>query len=308
MKINGKTIAYSEHGQPGLPALVCLHGLAGNSRYSFEELAAHLKDDFHLYLFDSPAHGGTDALDNATDYRFSSLADWFDGVFTKTVPEPFYLLGHSWGADAALHYTAQHPEKVRGLILLDGAFTFPHNQPEMTYAAAMDGWRDYMDSAVYPDWDAVMNEYRTYTKRWNKDKEAYVKSLFKERDGAYIPVAPKSAVLAIIEAFFAEPFTDAYPKLRMPVLLLHAEEPAELSEARARGTGQMRESIRDVTIRQVDGAGHMLMWDAPEQTAREVTEWIRGICRKIRSWTPDAGFSSGEQDKVVKNKLISGKD
>lgn len=92
----------------------------------------------------------------------------------------------------------------RRLILFDGASTFPHNQPEMTYDAALSGWRSYMDNAVYPDWESVISEYRTYPKRWDGNKEAHVKSLFKERDGAYIPIAPKSAILAIIEAFFAE--------------------------------------------------------------------------------------------------------
>lgn len=97
--MNGQTLTFFKAGTTSYPPLVCLHGLASSSPYSFAGLTDYLKDKFHLYLFDSPAHGGTDALDNETDYRFSFLAGWLDDVFSETSPEPFFLMGHSWGAD-----------------------------------------------------------------------------------------------------------------------------------------------------------------------------------------------------------------
>ncbi|WP_088006031.1 alpha/beta fold hydrolase [Indiicoccus explosivorum] len=275
MKTNQNGTVFYEHGHPESPALVCLHGLAGSSRYSFSSLIRQLEDDFQLFLFDSPGHGGTPPFSEPEAYRFSSLAGWYEELFARCVPGSFFLLGHSWGADVALHYASRYPDRVEGLILLDGAFTFPHNQPEMTRKTALEGWADYMDSAVYPDWDAVMADFRQYTVKWNRDREADVKSLFEETEGGLRLTVPKQAVLAIIEAFFDEPFTDAYPRLSMPVLLLHAEEPRELDAARASGITQMEAAIPDVTIQRIEGAGHLLMWDAPEETAEKISRWTK---------------------------------
>ena len=47
-----------EWGEPGLPALVCLHGVTSHGRH-FAKLAERLADRFHVIALDLRGHGGS---------------------------------------------------------------------------------------------------------------------------------------------------------------------------------------------------------------------------------------------------------
>lgn len=272
--IGGSTVNYYECGDKNDRTIVCFHGLAGNGYYSFAEIAVLLEDDFHLIIFDSPGHGETSTFDNESDYLFSKLATWYQGVIQKVVPKHFYVMGHSWGADLALHYTKHYPDSVLGIILLDGGFTFPQNQPEMTFDYAFTGWNDYMDRSVFSDSSGFIEEYKTYTNRWDLNKERYVASLFKQKDNRHELVVSKFTVLSIIKAFFEEPFSETYPYIRVPVLLIHPTKPESLDEARTIGISELKKGIDDVTVIAMEGVTHMLQWDEPGRTVFEIKKWI----------------------------------
>ncbi|MEK6189418.1 MAG: alpha/beta hydrolase [Carnobacterium alterfunditum] len=268
-------VNYYEYGNAGNPCIVCLHGLAGNSLYSFEELAFLLEGKFHLIIVDSPGHGKTTSFKNEDDYLFSNLATWLHQVIKKIVFGPFYVMGHSWGADVALHFTRFYPKRILGLIMLDGGFTFPQNQLEMTFTYAITGWNDYIEQSVFKNKEEIFQQYRTYTNRWDSQKENYSASLFKKReDGKFEMTASKFSILAIIKAFFKESFTAAYPFIEVPTLLLYAEFPKSLDMARTIGIGQLRNNIEDVTVKAITGSSHIVQWDEPEQTVAIVSEWI----------------------------------
>ena len=273
------SVNYYEYGDKRNPTIVCLHGLAGNGFYSFGELVPHLKEKFHLIILDIPGHGKTSPFQKEDDYLFSRLATWIYQVVVEIVQGPFYILGHSWGADAALHFIRFYPEKVLGLIMLDGGFTFPQNQPEMTFNYVYTGWNDYMEQSVFANEEEIFQEYRIYTHQWNSRKEQYADSLFNKRqDGKFELTASKSTVLAIIKAFFKEPFAEAYPFIKVPTLLIYAAYPKNLDEARARGILQLQENIEDVTIRAMENSNHMVQWDEPEQTALIIANWLSEKC------------------------------
>lgn len=276
---------YFEYGNPEDPPIVCFHGLAGSGLYTYGELAPVLQERYRLIVFDSPGHGETQPCRSKPAYRFAHLAEWFHGAVGELLAGPYFVMGHSWGADVALHFTRHFPGNIRGLILLDGAFTFPQNQPEMTKEFALAGWADYIRGAVYVDWQEVADEYKTFTSRWNGRIEQNTKTIFqKQPDGQYRLIASENTILPIIEAFFDEPFPEVYPYVNVPTLLIHAQLPQELAAARKRGIAQMAADIADVSIYAMPGAGHMLQWDAPQETAARIEEWIlqKGLVKKHR--------------------------
>jgi pimeloyl-ACP methyl ester carboxylesterase len=274
LELDGKKVNYYTEGDPEKPLIVCLHGLAGSAAYSFTNLSQQLSKFFHLLLIDQPGHGKSTSFKKEVDYLFSNLDTWYEKVFTSLIDQPFYLLGHSWGADVALHYAKFFPEKVKGVILLDGAYTFPEFQEEMTFSTAYNGWESYMANAEYNTWEDVLNEYRTYTKRWNQSIEHSVNSIFAKKNHRYELIVSKFTVLSIIKAFFEEPFSTAYPNIQSPLLLLHATEPEELHAAREKGIAQLRKDIKNVTIIPFEEAGHMIQWDQPEKVCAEIVRWI----------------------------------
>lgn len=263
------------YGEDSKPAIVCLHGLAGNGFYSFDQLAAQLKNRFHLLILDLPGHGKTDAFQHEEQYLFSNMAGWLFETLNQIIQKPFYVMGHSWGADTALHFTRHFPANVQGLILLDGGFIFPQNQPEMTFDFAYSGWNDYMDTSVFQSVDDIYEEYRSYTEHWDSQKEQFARSIFQKKyDGKYELIASKFTVLSIIKAFFKEPFAGAYPFIKVPTLLIHAEHPKELDEARDKGVRQLKDAIEDITVLTIPGSSHMIQWDYPEQLAAVIEKWI----------------------------------
>lgn len=268
-------VSYLEYGDVNKPAIVCLNGLAGNGFYSFAELADQLNDDFHLIALDLPGHGKSDAFQREEQYLFSNLAKWLQQAISQIIRKPYFIMGHSWGADTALHFTRHFPGNVQGLILLDGAFTFPQNQPEMTFDFAYSGWADYMDKSVYQSENDIFSEYRSFTKNWDARKKQYVRSIFRKRsDDQYELITSKYTVLSIIKAFFEEPFAEAYPFIKVPTILIHAELPKELNEARNKGIGQLKEAIEDMTVFSIPDSSHLLQWDHPDQLSAVIKKWI----------------------------------
>jgi len=273
IEIEGKSISYSEWGNQNQPTMVCFHGLAGSALYSFSVLQQHLSQQFRIIVLDQPGHGRSGSFDQESDYLFSNLAEWYRKVFAELGLTDFYLVGHSWGADVALHFTKYHPDMVRGLILLDGAFTFPHLQEGMTFEVTYEGWNQYMDNAKYSNWEEIIKEYRGYTKNWTSQIEQVVPTIFTDD---YQLIATKFTVLSIIKAFFAESFVEAYAHIKVPVLLVHATEPQELDTAREKGIEKIKEEIEDVTVVSID-AGHMLQWDDPDRVAAEILQFANKL-------------------------------
>ncbi|MFC4408930.1 alpha/beta fold hydrolase [Chungangia koreensis] len=269
IEVEGKTVSYTEWGEEDRPVLVCLHGLAGSAFYSFSVLQKYLSEHFRIIAIDQPGHGLSDSLDQESDYLFSNLAKWYKNLFAHLNLKSFYLAGHSWGADVALHFTKYYPEMVKGLILLDGAFTFPHLQEGMTFEVAYQGWNQYMDNAKYQNREEIFQEYRGYTKNWTPEIEQSVTTIFTDDHQL---IATKFTVLSIIKSFFTESFLDAYPQIDVRVLLIHATRPHDLDAAREVGILKMKKEISGVTVIPIE-AGHMLQWDEPEKVAAEIIKF-----------------------------------
>lgn len=112
----GHAIAYQEAGPPDGEAIVLLHGLASDSLTwdrTIGPLAAH---GLHVFALDLLGHGLSDKpagpylLDDFAD----SLAAFLDGVGVPAAT----LCGHSLGGAIAVHFGADHPDRVERLILV----------------------------------------------------------------------------------------------------------------------------------------------------------------------------------------------
>jgi len=115
---------------PALPPVVLLHGLASNlTRWS--EFVAHtrLSRTRDVLRVDLRGHGG------AQTRRKLSLELWSAdlGALLDVASEPqdarstsaggpAILVGHSLGAQVALHFAAAQPQRVRALVLIDPVF------------------------------------------------------------------------------------------------------------------------------------------------------------------------------------------
>ncbi|GEK34541.1 alpha/beta hydrolase [Kurthia sibirica] len=262
-------------GNDKKPVLVCCHGLT-NDAYSFIPLVAYLKDDFHLLLIDGPGHGQSAAFEQEEEYDFSILVKRIKQVVEQITPEPFYIMGHSWGADLALHMAKQYPEKTRGLLLVDGGYVFP-TFFTATEEETLTSWKSFVEGSVYSSWQAIRKDFQGYTTRkWDVELDEAIRSTLIQKNGQYVLKSDVTSVLAIMKAFYKVPCTTTYASIKCPVILFHGTVPAG-NQAIAAGLKNISNELSDLKIIGLANTQHYPHWDYPQLVAQEIRIWEKHI-------------------------------
>lgn len=284
ISVDGYTFHGCEYGDNSLPSLVCLHGMTGDLN-SFSGLIEYLINDFHLILIDNPGHGETESLKLEEDYLFSSLAKRIYQVIQNITNKPFYMLGHSWGADLCLNLAKIFPNKVSGVILLDGGYAFPEHVDGLTEEKALIDWKEYVESSIYGSWDEVVKEYQSYTTRqWDSNLNSLIASSFKKVEDNYIFKADVFSISAIIKAFYKEPCSTTFDSIQCPVLLLHATI-LPTDSARKKGVLEIKKGIKALKVIGIEDTQHQLHWDYPDKVANEILLWKQENNHESRLFT-----------------------
>jgi len=115
VSVNGIQLHYLQVGQG--PNVVLLHGLGGNLAVWFLHLVDNLRGSFRLTACDLRGHGKSEMP--PTGYTTAHMAQDLAGLLDALNIEKIHLIGHSFGADIALHFTLLFPERVDRLVLLE---------------------------------------------------------------------------------------------------------------------------------------------------------------------------------------------
>ncbi|HMK70348.1 MAG TPA: alpha/beta hydrolase [Xanthobacteraceae bacterium] len=120
---------------PTLPAVVFLHG-AGLDHSVWALLArAFAHHGFAVLAPDLPGHGRSGGAPLAS---IASLADWTAALIDAAGLRAARLIGHSMGSLVALETAARHPESVTGLGLIATAAAIPVSADLLDAAKAND--------------------------------------------------------------------------------------------------------------------------------------------------------------------------
>jgi pimeloyl-ACP methyl ester carboxylesterase len=121
--IDGIDFHYKTQGD-GETALVMLHGF-GSSVYSWREVTPTLAEMYTVYSYDRPAFGLTERpieWEGDNPYTLDASVTQLDALLNTWGVDQVVLVGNSAGATVALQYTLEHPEHVKGLILVAPSF------------------------------------------------------------------------------------------------------------------------------------------------------------------------------------------
>ncbi len=99
------------------PDVLLLHGLGGNLAVWFLHLVDQMRGSFRLTACDLRGHGKSDMP--PTGYTTADMAQDLAGLMEALEMPRAHVIGHSFGADIALHLAILHPEKVDRLVLLE---------------------------------------------------------------------------------------------------------------------------------------------------------------------------------------------
>ena len=134
---NGIDVQYYRTGTG--PPVVLAHGTYDNGR-RWIPLGSDLADDHEVIAYDARGHGRSDAPDTGYDID-SRVADLVGLVDELGLADPV-LLGHSMGAATVAWAAAEHPERPRGVVLVDPSRF--HEHPETIVADARRAAREYL--------------------------------------------------------------------------------------------------------------------------------------------------------------------
>jgi pimeloyl-ACP methyl ester carboxylesterase len=115
-EINGLNTSYQVAGEGNIVLL--LHGWGGEAA-SFQPVFEWLAQTHKVYALDLPGFGKSQLPPTAWDT--SDYAEFVTAFLEKFCMPKAHLIGHSFGGRISIILSAEHPEKVDKLILVDSA-------------------------------------------------------------------------------------------------------------------------------------------------------------------------------------------
>jgi pimeloyl-ACP methyl ester carboxylesterase len=115
--VNGINIHYWRVGEG--PDVVMLHGLTGNLAVWHLKTVPILRRSYRVTTYDLRGHGRSDLT--PTGYTTEDMAGDLAGLLDALEIEQAHLVGHSYGADIALHCALLHPDRVGKMVLIEAS-------------------------------------------------------------------------------------------------------------------------------------------------------------------------------------------
>jgi pimeloyl-ACP methyl ester carboxylesterase len=137
------------------------------------------------------------------------------------------LVGHSMGAYVVARLAAEHPERVAGVVLLDGGL--PDAAPPYDPDAVIDAVvgpaleRPHVSYASVADYVASWRAHPAFARAWNADVEAYVRhDVVSDGRAAHCVVSQEAVRIDSRDLLLDDATRTALDRVRAPVHLLRA--------------------------------------------------------------------------------------
>jgi 3-oxoadipate enol-lactonase len=138
VEVGEAKVAYRVEGKG--PGLVLVHGTGGNSETNWAQVVGRLSDRWTVVRPDYAGSGET--IDDGAPLRIDALAAQVVAAAQAAGTVPFDLVGFSLGAAVATKIAADHPDKIRSVVLLAGFASGDDPRFKLQFRL----WRELIDS------------------------------------------------------------------------------------------------------------------------------------------------------------------
>lgn len=260
-------------GGAELPFLL-VHGLGSNARL-WDEVAERLHAEGHpTYAVDQRGHGESDAPDDGYDTG-TAVAD-LAAVAAALGLTDVVVAGHSWGGNVSLRLTAQHPELVRGLALVDGGW--------ITLSASSDSWEEFASRYGVRELTGVtvrtMREYwRNVHPDWSEAAiDASLADLRERPDGSVERRLSAARHMSVLRSMWDDPPSRWLPGIAVPTVLMPAIPRYAPRAERVRSWVEaVAAAMPEATVREYLGGDHDLHAQYPARVAGDLLQLARSV-------------------------------
>jgi pimeloyl-ACP methyl ester carboxylesterase len=253
------------------PTIVFLHGWVENiDVWHYQRLA--LRGRVRMVFVDSRSHGRS-GRSYDTNSSLADLADDVSAVIGQLVPRgPIILVGHSMGGMTIMELARSQPKlfggRVKGVVLLgtsSGRLT--RSSPGLRYLIPM-----LRVGAPVLDWGRRFNSY-SVIRRWGLGPDAEERHV--DMANEMLLEAPTHVLSDFYGNFVALDLTSGLADLgraRTVVMGGTADLMTPIKHSR-----RLAEEIPDAKLVELDGVGHMLMFEAHEAVTQAIEDVLDAV-------------------------------
>lgn len=241
------------------PALGLVHGWAMHGGL-FSPLVERLRDRFTLHLVDLPGHGH--ARDDARALDPATLA----AELVERLPGAVWL-GWSLGGQLALRAALDHPQRVRGAVLVASSPRFVRGE-DWPHGVSPTLFSDFGD-ALQRDFRGTLEGFLALEALGSESAQAELRELRAQAFARGEP-APRALLegLKLLDAFDVR---HELPRVQVPTLWLSGRRDRLVPAGAMPAAAALAPSSRSVVIA---GAGHAPFLGAADAVADEIARFM----------------------------------
>lgn len=259
---------YYEKGNSGT-CILFLHGL-GSSHKAFLKMIPLLEDDFRCLAIDYPKD-----LDHFSLKGYASIIHEF--MKAKSI-EKYQVVGHSMGAQIAMHLVLMYPEEVEGLILLAPAGIEEFSKEDKSWFA------NYVTKSYYKTFTPEKVKYN-FNINFFGGMPSDADFMYEER----IEIMSDSLsydryldyYLGCVNAMLAEPVFESIPQIQTKALILYGADdfliPNRILHSDKSVSDMLEKALNQFQYAEgtlINECGHFMPWDQAESICIKIEKFI----------------------------------
>lgn len=268
LDVDGIRLHYTDRGE-GSP-VVLIHGnaLAGND-YDMSGLTGLLLKTHRVIVFDRPGFGYSERPRGRV-WTADQQAELLHKALTQLGVERPVVVGHSFGAIVALSLAVRHQADVSGLVLVSGYYFWTLRPDTMLVSVeALPGLGDLLRYTIAPllGWLTMPVFKRIMF------APARIPGRFQAQFSPAMTLRPSQIRATAVDGALMIPavlgLDRHYRNLQLPVVIFAGSGDRVVFKSRAK---QLHARIKGSVLHIIEGAGHMVHYQAPSEIARAVDD------------------------------------
>src|SRR5882724_6376996 len=251
--VDGRRVSYlTAGGSAAARAILLIHGSAVSAGYWINQLCS-MGDAFQVAAIDLPGHGKSDPIPQASVEAYAETV----GKFLEALGmDPVLVVGHSLGGAVAIALAARRPETVTGLVLVASCAKLPR----------VDGSRERLLAYLPGPLRRMLFFWTAQKLLFSPAASGHAVSLGMHE----LRSCRAETVVQDFHAAQAMDLTRQATELEAPTLILCGSRDRLIPRSR---------------LSLVEGAGHMVLLEAPERVNQEILGFAASLRGEARSFT-----------------------